>query len=73
MLVQGSPEWFAARCGRVTASRVADVIATTKNGYSASRATYMGQLIAERLTGTVAPSFSNDAMRHGTVTGGRCG
>lgn len=68
MIVQGSPEWFAARCGKVTASRVADVIAKTKTGPSASRATYMGQLIAERLTQTVTPSFTNDAMRHGTET-----
>lgn len=68
MIVQGSPEWFAARCGKVTASRVADVIAKTKSGPSASRATYMGQLIAERLTQTVTPSFTNDAMRHGTET-----
>jgi len=68
MIVQGTPQWFAARCGRVTASRVADVIAKTKSGPSASRATYMGQLIAERLTQTVQQSFTNDAMRHGTET-----
>lgn len=68
MIVQGTPEWFAARCGRVTASRVADVTAKTKSGPSASRATYMGQLIAERLTGTVQQSFTNAAMQHGTET-----
>ena len=38
MIVQGSPEWFAARLGKVTASRVADVIAKTAKGYGASRA-----------------------------------
>jgi len=68
MIVQGTPQWFAARCGRVTASRVADVIAKTKSGPSASRATYMGQLIAERLTQTVQQSFTNAAMQHGTET-----
>jgi len=31
---QGTPEWFAARLGNVTASRVADVIAKTKCGYA---------------------------------------
>lgn len=62
---QQTPEWFAARCGHVTASRVADVIAKTKSGYSASRANYMAQLIAERLTGTVAESYSNAAMQWG--------
>lgn len=66
MIEQGSPEWFAARCGRVTASRIADVIAKTKSGYSASRATYMGQLIAERLTGVVADSYKSEAMNWGT-------
>jgi putative phage-type endonuclease len=63
---QGSPEWFAARCGRVTASRVADIIAKTKSGPSASRANYLAELVAERLTGTTAPAFTNDAMRWGT-------
>lgn len=65
---QGSPEWFALRCGKVTASRVADVVARTKTGYGASRSTYMGQLIAERLTGEVAPSFTNAAMQWGSDT-----
>lgn len=67
-IIQGSPEWFAARLGRVTASRVADVVAKTKSGWGASRANYMAQLIAERLTGTVAESFSNAAMQWGTQT-----
>ena len=38
---QRSDEWFAARIGRVTASRVADIIAKTKSGYSSSRVTAM--------------------------------
>lgn len=63
---QGSADWFAIRCGKVTASRVADVIAKTKSGYSASRANYAAQLIAERLTGDVAESYSNAAMQWGT-------
>jgi putative phage-type endonuclease len=65
VMEQRSPEWFAARCGKVTASKVADIIAKTKSGPSASRANYAAQLIAERLTGTVEPSFQNDAMRWG--------
>ena len=63
---QRSEEWFATRAGKVTASRVADVIAKTKSGYSASRANYMAQLVAERLTGKPAESFSNAAMEWGT-------
>ena len=65
---QGTDEWFAIRCGKVTASRVADVIATTKSGYSASRANYEAQLICEILTGKPAESFSNAAMQWGTET-----
>lgn len=65
---QGSPEWIAARLGKVTASRIADVIAKTKTGPSASRVNYMAELIAERLTGTRAPSYTNAAMEHGTAT-----
>lgn len=62
---QGTPEWHAARCGRVTASRVADVIAKTKTGYGASRANYMAELIAERLTGAQAEGYTNAAMQWG--------
>jgi putative phage-type endonuclease len=65
-IIQGSPEWHAARLGRVTASRVADVIAKTKSGASASRGNYLAQLVAERLTGTAAESFTNAAMQWGT-------
>lgn len=68
MIEQGTPEWFAARLGNVTASRVADVIAKTKSGYSASRDNYMAQLICERMTNTVAESYSNAAMQWGTET-----
>ena len=63
---QRTNEWFAARCGRVTASRIADVMARTKSGYAASRANYLAQLVCERLTGEVAPSFSSPAMEWGT-------
>ena len=65
---QGTDEWFAIRCGKVTASRVADVIAMTKSGYSASRANYEAQLICEILTGKPAESFTNAAMQWGTET-----
>ena len=65
---QGSEEWFAARCGKVTASRVQDIIAKTKSGPSASRANYMAELVAERLTGESSKGFSNAAMQWGTET-----
>ena len=63
---QRSAEWFAARLGKATASKIADIMATTKSGYSTSRANYAAQLICERLTGTPAESFSNAAMQWGT-------
>jgi putative phage-type endonuclease len=65
-IIQGSPEWHAIRVGKVTASRVADVIAKTKSGWGASRANYMAELIAEKLTGEPSPSFTNAAMQWGT-------
>lgn len=68
MIEQGSPEWFQERLGKVTASRVADVVAKTKTGWGASRANYMAQLVAERLTGTVAESYTNAAMQWGIDT-----
>jgi putative phage-type endonuclease len=63
---QGSEAWKELRLGKVTASRVADVVAKTKTGYGASRANYAAQLIAERLTGTVADGYTNGAMAWGT-------
>ena len=67
-MIQGSEEWFQARCGKVTASRVSDVISKTKSGWGASRANYMAELIAERLTGVPATSYTNQAMQWGIDT-----
>lgn len=66
MMEQRTPEWFAARCGKVTASRLADVMARTKSGYSTSRQNYMAELICQRLTGKLEEGFSNAAMMRGT-------
>lgn len=66
MIAQGSPEWFAARLGKVTASKVSDVIGRTKTGYAAGRANYAAQLLCERLTGKAEPTFQNAAMQWGT-------
>lgn len=65
---QRSEEWFAARLGKVTASRIGDVMAKTKTGYSASRANYMAQIIVERMTGKQTEMFTNAAMQWGTDT-----
>lgn len=68
MIPQSSPEWWEARIGKVTASRIADLTARTKSGWGAGRANYMAELIAERLTGKAAESYTNAAMQHGIDT-----
>jgi putative phage-type endonuclease len=65
MMEQRTPEWYAARLGKVTASRVADITSKTKSGYSTSRANYMAELLCERLTGTKADGYVNAAMQWG--------
>jgi len=62
---QRTEEWFKARLGKVTASKVADVIAKTKTGYAATRETYMTQLVLERITNKKADNFINLAMQWG--------
>jgi len=64
--IQGSPEWLATRIGKVTASRVADLMAKTKSGPSASRRNYIAELLCERMTGVQEPYYHNDAMQWGT-------
>lgn len=66
---QGSDEWLAARIGRVTASRVSEVISKGRGDTpSKSAETYMIELIAEVLTGESKPFFENTAMKWGTET-----
>jgi putative phage-type endonuclease len=65
MIEQGSMEWKLQRLGKVTASRIADVVAKTRNGYGASRANYMAELAAEILTGTPAEGFTSKPMQWG--------
>jgi len=65
---QRTPEWYAARLGKVTASRVADIVAKTKTGYSTSRMNYMAELICERLTGMQGASYASAAMQWGVET-----
>lgn len=58
-LIQRSKEWHAYRAGKVTGSRIADVVTRNrpKKGqdvgeYSARRATYMKLIVAERIAGS---------------------
>ena len=68
MMQQGTEAWHLARLGRVTASRIADVLATVKSGEAAARANYRAELVAERLTGKRQESYSNAALQWGTET-----
>jgi putative phage-type endonuclease len=62
-------DWMQKRVGCVTASRFADLMAKLKNGQpGASRATYMGELIAERLTGVKSDNWQSSAMQWGIET-----
>ena len=63
---QGTDAWLEIRRGKVTASRVADVMAKTKTGVSASRGNYLIELALQRVTGVIEPSYKNDAMQWGT-------
>lgn len=64
---QRTDEWWSARCGRVTASKVKDVMAKGRGGApSATRQNYMMQLLCERLTGKREEGFTSAAMQRGT-------
>jgi putative phage-type endonuclease len=62
---QLSQEWFEARLGKVTASRVSDVLATRKGQESTVRAKYKLQLATERLTNKKTDTYMNQAMQDG--------
>jgi putative phage-type endonuclease len=62
---QGTEEWLKLRLGKVTASGVADLLAKTKTGTSASRANYLIKLAIQRVTGQIEEGFTNDAMQWG--------
>jgi len=65
---QGSAEWLQARCGRITASRLTDVMAYLKSGKGEmkARADYRMDLVAERLTGLTEPYYVSPEMKWGT-------
>jgi putative phage-type endonuclease len=64
-LIQGSPQWLQARCGSLGASQVHEALATTKSGWATSRANLIGRMVAERLTGIPAETYTNANMQWG--------
>lgn len=64
---QGSAEWLQARCGKVTGSRVKDVLDLTAKGLpGAKRSGYAIELVTERLTGSAVQHYVNSDMQRGT-------
>ncbi|WP_373237744.1 lambda exonuclease family protein [Cohaesibacter celericrescens] len=62
---QGTEAWHTDRLGSVTASRISDMLASTKTGWGAGRKNYMAQLVCERLTGQREETFKSPAMERG--------
>ena len=62
---QRTDEWFKARLGKVTASKISDVLAKIRTGEAAVRRNYKMQLATERLTGQKTDSYINQAMQDG--------
>lgn len=67
-MIQGSPEWYAARLGKVTSSGIAAVLSNGRNGgLPVTRNSYMDDLIAERILGSQVGDFTNAAMEWGSA------
>ena len=65
-MIQGSEEWFAVRRGKITASRLGDIMRKTKWGESTYKSKVRLELAIERITGKSASSVvMNQAMRDG--------
>lgn len=66
-LIQGSDEWRAARCGLLTASEMKLIITPTKLEYAKNdkAKAHLYELLAQRVTGYVEPSFISDDMLRG--------
>lgn len=64
--LQRTDQWQLDRLGKVTASRISDVVTKTKSGsYLAARDTYKWQLVRERITGVPSEFRINAAMQWG--------
>jgi len=65
-MIQRSKEWFEAKRGKPSASRIGDIMPGARGKYLASREAYMMELATEILTGQSAPFFETESMRWGT-------
>ncbi len=63
-IVQGSPEWFSAKIGKLSASNASKII-TTDGKPSKQREGYLYELAAEIITGKSENGYTNGAMANG--------
>lgn len=65
-LIQGSEPWHAARCGLLTASEMHLIVTPTlKPASNDKERAHLYELLAQRITGHVEPSYISDAMLRG--------
>lgn len=65
-VVQGSEEWMALRCGRITASEVKHILTPTlKPANNDKTRQHVWELAAQRITGYVEPTYIGEAMLRG--------
>jgi len=66
--LQTTAAWHENRLGKVTASRVFDIMPTKTGKNPATRKKYMLELLAERITGVELDNYVSKAMEWGTQT-----
>ena len=65
-LIQGTDEWLAARCGLLTASEAKLIITPTlKIASNDKERAHLWELLAQRITGHVEPTYIGDDMLRG--------
>jgi hypothetical protein len=65
-MIQGSDDWLAARCGLLTASEMSRIVTPTlKAASNEKERTHLYELLAQRITGHVEPSYVSDDMLRG--------
>lgn len=63
--LQRTPEWFADKLGRLSASRVSNIIPGARGKYLAAREALLFELLVERITGARVEQFVTKEMQHG--------
>jgi len=65
---QGSNQWLLARLGRPTASNMSNIVTSTGKACTGqTRATFMCQLLGERITGLTTEHHTSAAMERGVA------